>query len=168
MFTYIATLAINQEPCLTSWKNLQAHVRMKSSKPTEQDRNDTTILLHHPYILWHFTNHAMCLLLECTGGASVSYMESCRVSSAYSAVHVVHGEGVICECLQFHCCWAWQIGLSCMLEDVELAVLSLQCMSMCMKDVWESWWSILHSFIASSVFCGICGWQNGTRCIGMV
>ena len=192
LFTYIATLTISQEQCLTSWKSLQAHVRIKSPKPNEQDRNDTTILLHHPYILWHFANHAMCLLLECTDGVSHIWkavewavlilqcmllcmcMLLCILSDLHSnftkflptiiplinwaiptygsyhtSYYIVHG--VICEWLQFHFCWAWQIWFvlyvgGCGVSSAESAVLVDV-----HEDVWESWWSILHSFIASDV-----------------
>ena len=39
---------------LSEWK--QAHVGIEPSKPTKLDGNDTTILSHNPYILWHFVN----------------------------------------------------------------------------------------------------------------
>ena len=37
-------------------------------KPAKQDRNDTTTHLHHPYILYHFANYAVCLLVVCISG----------------------------------------------------------------------------------------------------
>ena len=36
-------------------------------KPAKQDANDTTIHSHHPYILCHFANYALCLLIVCIG-----------------------------------------------------------------------------------------------------
>ena len=39
------------------------HVRMEASKPTKLDRNDTTTLSHHPYILRHFATTCINMLL---------------------------------------------------------------------------------------------------------
>ena len=39
-----------------------------SKKQAKQDRNDTTTLSHHSYILCHFANYVSCLLVVCTGG----------------------------------------------------------------------------------------------------
>ena len=36
--------------------------------PTKLDGNDATILSHHPHILCHFANYALCLLFVCIGG----------------------------------------------------------------------------------------------------
>ena len=36
----------------------------------KQDGNNTTILLYHPYILCHFANYALCLLVVYTEGLS--------------------------------------------------------------------------------------------------
>ena len=47
----------NRKKCFLS-ENMQAYVEMESSKLTKQDRNDTTILSYHPYILCHFANYA--------------------------------------------------------------------------------------------------------------
>ena len=42
------------------------HVGIEPSKTI--DGNDTTILSHHPYVLCHFANYALCLLVVCIGG----------------------------------------------------------------------------------------------------
>ena len=41
---------------------------MEGWNPTKLDGNDTTTLSHHPYILCHFVNYALCLLVVCMGG----------------------------------------------------------------------------------------------------
>ena len=41
---------------------------MKRSKPAEQDGNDTTTHSHYPYILCHFANYVLCLLVVCIAG----------------------------------------------------------------------------------------------------
>ena len=38
-----------------------------TQKPTKLDGNDTTAISHHPYILYHFANYALCLLVVCIG-----------------------------------------------------------------------------------------------------
>ena len=46
-------------------------VRLETLNPQNQtklDANDTTILSHHPYILCHFANYALCLLALRIGG----------------------------------------------------------------------------------------------------
>ena len=59
-------------------------------KPTKLDGNDTTILSHHPYILCHFVNYALCLLFVCIGGL---WKALGWVMLHGSVVHVdVHGE----------------------------------------------------------------------------
>ena len=73
-------------------KGKQAHVGMERSKPTEQDGNNTTTHTHHPYILCHFANYVLCLLVVCIGGLRkvVGRVLLC-------VVHVdVHG--VCCAC----------------------------------------------------------------------
>ena len=42
----------------TSLQLKTAHVGMQPSKINQTSRNNTTMLLHHLYILCHFTNHA--------------------------------------------------------------------------------------------------------------
>ena len=40
---------------------------MNPQKPAKQDENDTTTHSHHPYILCHFDNCVLCLLVGCIG-----------------------------------------------------------------------------------------------------
>ena len=37
-------------------------------KPANHDGNNTTTHSHHPYILCHFANYVLCLLVVCIGG----------------------------------------------------------------------------------------------------
>ena len=58
-------------------------------KPAQQDGNDTTTHSHHPCILCHFADYALCLLAR-------SVVEGSGVGSAVCVVHVdVHGECVM-------------------------------------------------------------------------
>ena len=59
--------------------------------PTKLDGSDTTILSHHPYILCHFANYALCLLLVYTEGLIVLGMEGC---SLVPSPHLVRGRGL--------------------------------------------------------------------------
>ena len=90
---YIAKWTINQ---LKVEKNLQAHVGMKCSRTNwrryEWHHNTFTPSLH--LVVFCQPLH---VLITWVHRRSVSYMENCKVSSAYSVVHVVvHGEWVIC------------------------------------------------------------------------
>ena len=88
------------------WQN-QAHGGMEPSKWTKLDGNGTVLYLHHPCILCHFDNYALCLVTcvysRVVEGSGVSLvLHGC-------VVHVdVHDE-VICGWLQRNCYWAWQM-----------------------------------------------------------
>ena len=49
----------NENKCMYGWN---------PQKPAKQDGNDTTTHSHHPYILYHFANYGLCLLVMCIGG----------------------------------------------------------------------------------------------------
>ena len=54
--------------CITSHKTFsgrkQAHVGMDPHKLTKQDGNDTAILSQYPYVLCHFANYALLLVIH--------------------------------------------------------------------------------------------------------
>ena len=56
--------------------------------PQKLDGNDTTMILHHSYILCHSSNYALCLLV-----VHRRVVEGSGVGTAGCGVHVdVHGE----------------------------------------------------------------------------
>ena len=59
------TVLKSQKSFLNENKRMQG---WNPQKPTKLDRNDTTTISHHPYILCHFANYALCLLVVCIGG----------------------------------------------------------------------------------------------------
>ena len=58
---------------------------MQGWNPQKPDGNDTTTISHCLYILSHFANYALCLLVVCIGGSgegSAGYMHGhCVVDS---------------------------------------------------------------------------------------
>ena len=43
-----------------TFSELKVHIGMEHQEPTKLDGNDTTTISHHPYILCHFANYALC------------------------------------------------------------------------------------------------------------
>ena len=77
-------------------------------KPTKQGRNNTTILLHHPYILCHFGKYYLCAQKGCLGHGKLCN-EQYWVCSACCCVWRV---GCVVAGSKLCCNRAWQAWLA--------------------------------------------------------
>ena len=77
-------------------------------KNQQNDTSHTTTISHHPYILCHFVNYALCLLVACivesigVGSAGCGVHVDVRIMSPMGRVQHKLGSELCCGWLQLH------------------------------------------------------------------
>ena len=144
--TNISRIILYNHKKFSEWK--QVHVGIVPSKTNKLDWNDTTKLSQHPYILCHFADYALCLLVVFIGRLrkavgwvvlSVQCMLMCMLMCIESKLYV----GVAATCY-----WTWQMWSVMYAESVEW-------MSIAVSVWYVGVWVMLWTFVTAE--CGTYG-----------